>query len=508
MRTQQSARVLAPCALALIVCAAAQAAWADASHPVVRHKQQVQARTAHPDAPAPLPRPAGFASWHAIDRDDYEATELDASTSAEILCTAGGRSARFHKPAYACHAAYRAALAELDYEAAMDYAYIGCARHGSRASCRTAAAVPLLMGMSELTPPQRMSLRLKSLAAQVCSVAGRVTDMNDRDVTAAECAHLAQQFVRARDPEYEFALTLSARGFYEAIYDRGHAVRLMAAACSRGDVVSCEEKYALGNHMDPRDVAETVARDEVDRGRPIAMMIDSQPQRVRVSMNRERALSQAARIPLHISPAELDESTETLEREAGDRMRANLAARLCMAAEGTSRGEAATACRLAYQHAQDTGEFQRALRYASVGCGRHRDAASCRLATRLPLHMVAHRIAPGPRFASELKQIGKSVCLGNGAVRNLAGDDVTGRICHHYATLFTPGYPFVSTSEPRLEAYLATVRDGVSAHALHRAACWRHDYHASCNVQTPVVRASTGSARRTMSPNGSPVQAH
>jgi hypothetical protein len=488
--------------LAFAMCASTQALGFDTAYGQMRDWEDAEAgrygtvAMPTPFAEAPLPRPAGFASWSTVDRDDYEANEFHAQTTAETLCVVGGRSTRFHKPAYACQAAARDALEERDFDNALDYAFIGCTRHVSGANCREAAIIPLRMGMAGMQPPRSMAVRLQKLAHGVCSAGVRIVDIMDRDITGRECAHVARQFVLARDPEYRFALSPAARAFYEAIYDQGRAVRLMGDACNRGDLGVCEARFALGRQMDPRDVADTLAMDDAEAGRPIRSSATvAERNRALETMAKEGAAVLAGRRALIIALADLDELTETLEREAGDRIRAANAGRLCMRAGEAADGEASSACWTAYQHAHDTAQFELALRYAVAGCERHRDAASCRLAASLPLRMLERKITPGPLFASELKRLGKVVCLGGAPVTNTARRDVTGRICHHYASLLTPVQASIgATSGDRVERYLISIRDAASADELHQAACMRHSHYDSCGAH--VARRITKQARR------------
>jgi hypothetical protein len=457
------------------------------------------ARASKPFAERPLPRPADFDFWSTVDRDDFESMELHADTPAETLCTGGGRSVRFHKPAYACQAAAHAALEELDFDSALSYASIGCARHGDAANCRHAASLPLHMGMNGIQPPLSMTSRLQKLAHSVCSAVSRIVDSTDQDVTARECAHLARQFVLARDAESRSSLSPAARTFYDAIYDRGRAVRLMGEACARGGALLCDEQYALSHYIDPRDVAETRALDDIEFRRAIpANATPEDLERALGTLARERAAAVAARRAHFITYADLDETTETLEREAGDRIRAASAARLCMSVADHPEGEAAKACWTASRQAQDTGQFALALHYAAAGCERHGDAASCRLAAYLPLRMLEHGITPEPLFASELKRLGKAVCIGGLRVTNTVGRDVTGRVCHHYAWLFTPvqASSSASNAEPA-ERYLTALRDAATATILHEAACTRHAHFESCgaHVDPPTAKPGRQTAR-------------
>jgi hypothetical protein len=444
-----------------------------------------------------IPRPPAFHTWTATEREDYEVGDLPATLSAEALCGIGGRSAAFHTASAACMAAHNAALAERDFEGAMQYAFVGCVRHSDFAGCRRAANVPLTMGLNNLQVPRSMHQRMKEMAESVCSSSKLVVNVTGRDVTARECTHLARQFVLARDEEYQSTFTPHAAAFFEAIYDRGRAIRLSATACNRlADKGACAQQHALGVRLDPRDIIEAVSLIDRDLKLPGTHVSLDEHARIMEILERESATALAIAGGSHVVLSLLDEATEALERESGDRHRALLAGRTCTSANAAAP-EGTNGCWAAYRHAFDTAQFELALRYAATGCERHADAGSCRLVADLPLRMIESNVPPEIIFATEIKRLANVVCTSGKGVTNLSGADVTGRICHHFADhLVSAG---AEAAKPRTAAarrYVEWVHDPVRAGTLYRAACDRHAYAASCGAQLSTTPGRLRTASR------------
>ncbi len=142
----------------------------------------------------------------------------------------------------------------------------------------------------------------------------------------------------------------------------------------------------------------------------------------------------------------------------------------------------ALASGLAYEGALSEGKFDQALRYAAIGCEKHKDASQCREAANLPLRMGNQGIMASPVFVAEVKRMADFVCLSGNRIHNAFGTDVTGRTCEHFALQFSmardPEWAGVLTAGA--QRYAESIYDPSLAGKLYQAACERWSYRSSC----------------------------
>jgi hypothetical protein len=148
----------------------------------------------------------------------------------------------------------------------------------------------------------------------------------------------------------------------------------------------------------------------------------------------------------------------------------------------SNRAHEATSCAVAYDRAFAEHRFDDALRYAVIGCKRHRNAADCRRAALLPIHMGNQSIEVPQRYANDIRRLAEFVCLSGTNLKQAYGGNATGRECGNLARQFTlandPEYRFKLEAAAR--TYFKASYDPRLAARLHAGSCKRTSNRESC----------------------------
>lgn len=144
------------------------------------------------------------------------------------------------------------------------------------------------------------------------------------------------------------------------------------------------------------------------------------------------------------------------------------------------------ACLAAYNTSLLNGKFDQALRYAALGCEKYHYTYFCSRVAALP-HLMGYTDQPVPEvFISELRRVAHLVCVSEARFNNLAGADITGRLCAHFARQFVlakdDNWRFLPATalQPFADRFVDAIYDPRRAGELHKVACERWGYINSC----------------------------
>lgn len=170
------------------------------------------------------------------------------------------------------------------------------------------------------------------------------------------------------------------------------------------------------------------------------------------------------------------------DRDAGPRARAMI---VCATGYTTSEhADARVACNIAYEHAMAEKDYESAMYYVALGCGKYRNVGLCRHAARLPALLGELGASLPESFRSELKRVAEKVCFSGLRITVASGADVTARECAYFARLFNlvrdPEY--LIAPEPAVTRILEALHDRAFAGKLYAAACERLGAADSCEL--------------------------
>lgn len=194
-----------------------------------------------------------------------------------------------------------------------------------------------------------------------------------------------------------------------------------------------------------------------------------------------------------IDPRAAMETTDRDDRNAGP---AGMAEAACETGVATlTINNPADACLAAYGLAKGEKQFTRALRYASLGCQKYKSGSACRGASSLPLWMGNEGIAVPASFKIEMQRLARFVCFSGERIVNMIDIDIARRECNYLAQQFAlaknPEYSHALA--PAARRFFESIYDPAFAVALHKSACDRWKYPASCESALNVaVAGNTG----------------
>ncbi len=141
------------------------------------------------------------------------------------------------------------------------------------------------------------------------------------------------------------------------------------------------------------------------------------------------------------------------------------------------------ACGVAYEYATREKKYEQALRYAALGCEKHKSVESCRNVGALPLWMGNQGITVPVSFKAELKRVAEFVCYSGARIKAMNGVDITGRECGYLARRFNlakdPEYAFAL--EPAARRFFEAIYEPSLSGKLYMAACERLGSADSCD---------------------------
>lgn len=176
------------------------------------------------------------------------------------------------------------------------------------------------------------------------------------------------------------------------------------------------------------------------------------------------------------------EGIDRADRDAGPKVRAMI---VCATGYSTSEhGHPVPACHQSYEFAMAEKDYESAMYYVALGCGKYRNVGLCRHAARLPVVLGWQGVAVPDSFRGDLKRVAEKVCFSGMRIKAGSGADVTARECANFARLFNlakdPEY--LIAPEPAVTRILEALHDSAFAGKLHAAACERLGAADSCEL--------------------------
>lgn len=192
------------------------------------------------------------------------------------------------------------------------------------------------------------------------------------------------------------------------------------------------------------------------------------------------------------SEAELRLSFETTERDDYEKGPAGMLQTACETGGLLSLTDPSEARRAAFELSKREKHFEKALRYAAIGCEKYHNTIACHNVGSLALWLGEQGIEVPLSFEGELKFVAEFVCSSGVKFKTSNGLDVTGRECTHLANQFALAKDpaWARSMKPAARRFFEAIYAPRRAARLYRTSCERlGDGHACATLRRPPLAA-------------------
>jgi hypothetical protein len=150
------------------------------------------------------------------------------------------------------------------------------------------------------------------------------------------------------------------------------------------------------------------------------------------------------------------------------------------------------------ERAMDRGDVRSAMRHDAAGCMNLADLGSCRRLADLALDIDSNGAPVPDELAEHLKEAAEHTCQSSQRIRDMLGNDVTGRECAHLARSFVLAADPESryTLDDSGRRFFESLYDPPRAARLNKIACERLRHEAACPVRHAAADARSGTPSR------------